>query len=110
MGKLLRKLRSYGDRTVDLISPLALLNLYFDRHTGAENRPAFFEIDSAFPALHRLTEHYSEIKEELRRRMHQAIPEQGRWLAQVIRGYLAYHAVPTNSPALSAFRHQIQTS
>ena len=47
----------------------------------------------------------SEIKEELRRRKHQAIPEQGRWLAQVVRGYFAYHAVPTNSSALSAFRH-----
>src|SRR5215813_12553376 len=50
----------------------------------------------------------SEIKEELRRRMHQAIPEQGRWLAQVIRGYFAYHAVPTNFPALSAFRHYVR--
>jgi hypothetical protein len=50
----------------------------------------------------------SEIKEELRRRMHQAIPEQGRWLAQVIRGYFAYHAVPTNFPALSAFRYHIE--
>ena len=47
----------------------------------------------------------SEIKEELRRRMHQLIPEQGRWLAQVIRGYFAYHAVPTNFAALSAFLH-----
>src|SRR5262245_3309585 len=50
----------------------------------------------------------SEIKEELRRRMHQAIPEQGRWLAQVIRGYFAYHAVPTNFSALSAFRHYVR--
>jgi hypothetical protein len=48
------------------------------------------------------------IKEELRRRMRQTIPEQGRWLAQVIRGYFAYHAVPTNFPALSAFSHQIR--
>ena len=29
-----------------------------------------------------------EIKEELRRRMHQPIPEQGRWLAQVVEGIL----------------------
>jgi RNA-directed DNA polymerase len=50
----------------------------------------------------------SEIKEELRRRMHLPIPEQGRWLAHVIRGYFAYHAVPTNSPALSAFRYHIE--
>jgi RNA-directed DNA polymerase len=48
-----------------------------------------------------------EIKEQLRRRMHQPIPEQGRWLAQVIRGYFAYHAVPTNFAALSAIRHHV---
>ncbi len=49
----------------------------------------------------------SKITEELRRRMHQPIPEQGRWLAQVIRGYFAYHAVPTNFRALSAIRHHV---
>jgi hypothetical protein len=49
-----------------------------------------------------------EIKEEMRRRMHQPIPEQGRWLAQVVRGYFAYHAVPTNGLALSAFRYHVK--
>src|SRR5256886_12696080 len=48
-----------------------------------------------------------EIKEEMRRRMHQPIPEQGRWLAQVVRGYFAYHAVPTNSATIGAFRHHV---
>jgi hypothetical protein len=48
------------------------------------------------------------IKEELRRRMHQPIPEQGRWLAQVVRGFFAYHAVPTNFPALNAFHHHVK--
>src|SRR5262245_27153280 len=50
----------------------------------------------------------SEIKKKLRRRMHQAIPAQGRWLVQVIRGYFANHAVPTNVPALSAFCYHIR--
>ena len=58
--------------------------------------------------LDRMRAKLSEIKEGLRRRMHQAIPEQGRWLAQVIRGYFAYHAVPTNFSVLSAFRHHIR--
>src|SRR5215475_5042020 len=57
--------------------------------------------------LDRMRAKLSEVKEELWRRMHQAIPEQGRWLAQVIRGYFAYHAVPTNFPALSAFRYHV---
>jgi group II intron reverse transcriptase/maturase len=48
-----------------------------------------------------------EIKEELRRRMHQSIPVQGKWLGQVVRGWFNYHAVPTNSPALSAFRFHV---
>ena len=33
-----------------------------------------------------------EIKDELRRRILQSIPEQGRWLKLVITGYYAYHA------------------
>jgi RNA-directed DNA polymerase len=48
-----------------------------------------------------------EVKERLRRCMHQPIPEQGRWLRQVVRGYFAYHAVPTNSRTLTAFRDAI---
>jgi RNA-directed DNA polymerase len=46
-----------------------------------------------------------DIKAELRRRMHQPIPEQGKWLRQVVAGHFAYYAVPTNSRPLSAFRH-----
>ena len=48
-----------------------------------------------------------EVKDELRRRMHQPIPEQGQWLRQVVTGFFAYHAVPTNSAALSAFRYHV---
>jgi RNA-directed DNA polymerase len=45
-----------------------------------------------------------DIKKVLRWRMHQPIPEQGRWLRQVVTGYFNYHAVPTNSRALATFR------
>jgi len=55
----------------------------------------------------RLRAKLAEIKQELRRRMHQPIPEQGRWLAQVVRGFFAYHAVPTNYAALGDFRAQV---
>ena len=48
-----------------------------------------------------------EMKVELQRRMHQPIPEQGRWLKQVVTGFFNYHAVPTNFPALAAFRHHV---
>ena len=48
-----------------------------------------------------------EIKEALRKRMHEPIPEQGRWLKQVVSGFFAYHAVPTNIRALGAFRYHV---
>jgi group II intron reverse transcriptase/maturase len=47
------------------------------------------------------------LKGEMRRRMHLPLPEQGRWLASVLRGHYRYYAVPDNSKALSAFRCQI---
>jgi len=33
--------------------------------------------------------------------------EQGKWLGQVVRGYFAYHAVPTNIHAMASFRTQV---
>src|SRR5215471_4806353 len=48
-----------------------------------------------------------EVAGELRQRMHQSIPEQGKWLKQVVTGYFGYHAVPTNSAALVTFRDEI---
>jgi group II intron reverse transcriptase/maturase len=48
-----------------------------------------------------------EIKGKLRRRMHEPIPDQGKWLGQVVRGYFNYFAVPTNGRALDVFRHHV---
>ena len=39
--------------------------------------------------------------------MHEPIDAQGRWLGQVVRGFNAYHAIPTNFAALAAFRFHI---
>ncbi len=47
-----------------------------------------------------------EIREELWRHRHQPVPEQGKWLASVVRGHCAYYAVPGNSEAVRAFRTQ----
>jgi transposase len=47
------------------------------------------------------------IKEEMSKRMHQPIPDQGKWLWHVVQGYFNYHAVPTNAHALGAFRHHV---
>lgn len=49
-----------------------------------------------------------EIKEELRRRWHQPLSEQGRWLQRVVQGHLNYFAVPTNTHAIRAFRAHVE--
>ena len=56
----------------------------------------------------RLRAKLKQVKTELRRRRHLPIPEQGRWLASVVRGHLAYYAVPGNIDAVSAFRDQVR--
>jgi RNA-directed DNA polymerase len=48
-----------------------------------------------------------QIKQELRRRMHQPIPAQGIWLMRVVTGYFNYHAVPTNFRTLVVFRDEV---
>ena len=44
-----------------------------------------------------------EVNDELRRRRHHSMPDQGRWLASVVRGHYPYYAVPGNSDAINAF-------
>jgi RNA-directed DNA polymerase len=48
-----------------------------------------------------------EVKDQLKRRRHRPIPEQGRWIAAVVRGHLTYYAVPGNAKAIQAFRDQV---
>ena len=48
-----------------------------------------------------------EIRQELRKRWHEAIAETGKWLRSVVQGYLTYHAVPGNFAALQTFRREV---
>ena len=49
----------------------------------------------------------NEVKAELQRRMHEPIPEQGKWLQAVVRGHIRYYGVPMNQPALAIFRFRV---
>jgi group II intron reverse transcriptase/maturase len=49
----------------------------------------------------------SEVKAELRRRLHRPVPEVGRWLRSVVQGHVNYYGVPLNYAALSSFRYQV---
>lgn len=55
----------------------------------------------------RLQAKLSEVKTELRRCMHESVPEVGRWLAAVVGGHIRYYGVPMNSTALRLFRFQV---
>ena len=48
-----------------------------------------------------------EVNDQLKRRRHLPVPEQGQWLASVVRGHFAYYAVPGNVRAINAFRIQV---
>jgi RNA-directed DNA polymerase len=47
------------------------------------------------------------VKLELRRRMHQPIAEQGKYLRAVVAGHARYFGVPCNGARLRTFRHQV---
>jgi len=55
----------------------------------------------------RLQAKLNEVKAELQRRMHQPIPEQGKWPQAVVRGHVRYYGVPMNTPALWMFRFHV---
>lgn len=76
-------------------------------HICRENQKGNFTL-ARVTMRSRMAAKLSEIKIELMRRRHLPVPIQGKWLAQVVRGYFAYHAVPCNHRALVAFRSQVQ--
>jgi RNA-directed DNA polymerase len=55
----------------------------------------------------RLQAKLNEVKAELQRRMHEPIPEQGKWLAAVVRKHIRCYGVPMNNSALTLFRFQV---
>ena len=48
-----------------------------------------------------------EIKQQLRRRMHDPVAQTGKWLQSVVQGYFNYHAVPGNLVRLGVFRERV---
>jgi RNA-directed DNA polymerase len=77
------------------------------KHICGRSRSGYFQLQRK-SRRDRMRVKLKALKMELRRRRHDPIQVQGRWLAQVVRGYFAYHAVPTNYPSLSAFLHHVR--
>lgn len=55
----------------------------------------------------RLHKKLTAVGKELRRRMHEPIVQQGKYLGAVVRGFNQYHGVPTNFRRVSAFRNEV---
>jgi RNA-directed DNA polymerase len=55
----------------------------------------------------RMAAKLKDVRAKLRQRMHVSPATTGKWLAQVVRGYFQYHAVPGNWARLKAFRRDV---
>ena len=75
-------------------------------HFCGQNRNGKFMV-GRITRRKRMTSKLAQVKTERRKRMHDPIKEQARWLAAVVRGYFEHHAIPGNWKALGAFRTQI---
>ncbi len=60
------------------------------------------------PIPKRVSRTLRAVKWALRKRMHADVMETGRWLGQVLRGWLRYYAVPTSYPFLTRFMARLQ--
>ena len=60
------------------------------------------------PVGKRMRRTLQALREALRRRMHDDVWQTGRWLGQVLRGWLNYYAVPTSSRSLKAFVYHLK--
>jgi RNA-directed DNA polymerase len=75
-------------------------------HVCSKNRKGRFNLGRV-TSRKKMTRKLHEIGHELKRRRHDPIPKQGRWLQQVVQGHDQYYAVPGNIRSLSAFRRGI---
>jgi len=55
----------------------------------------------------RLQAKLKQVKTELRRRLHDPVPDVGRWLRSVVGGHVRDYGVPMNGRAIALFRFQV---
>jgi RNA-directed DNA polymerase len=80
--------------------------LGFTHYCGTRRNGGGFVLGRT-PMRKRMRAKLREIKEHLRATRHDGLEAQGQWLGQVLRGWLAYYAVPMSAPAITAFRHHL---
>ncbi|MCA1846701.1 MAG: group II intron reverse transcriptase/maturase [Actinobacteria bacterium] len=79
--------------------------LGFTHSSGKTRRGKFIVLRQTM--RRRVQSKLRDVKEELRRRMHQSIPEQGAYLRSVVMGHVRYYGVPLNGWSIGAFRRKV---
>jgi RNA-directed DNA polymerase len=75
-------------------------------HICGKTRSGTFELHRR-TIKERMRAKLKAIRVDLLRRRHLPVPVQGQRIEAVVRGYYAYHAVPTNMVRLNGFRHEV---
>lgn len=75
-------------------------------HCCGKTRKGWFKI-LRLTVKKRMRATLKAIREKLRSKMHQPVPQVGKWLGSVVRGYFNYFAVPGNEYRLCSFRSEI---
>ena len=80
--------------------------LGFTHICGKNRKTGYFEVRRKTVGK-RLAKKLRDIKQHLRRRMHEPPAETGEWLRSVVQGYFNYHAIPGNRRSLCTFRSSV---
>jgi RNA-directed DNA polymerase len=76
-------------------------------HSCGTNNSGYFTIERRTERK-RLEAKLQQVKQALRERMHERVPEVGEWLGRVVNGYFQYHGVPGNLSSLYRFRDRVK--
>jgi RNA-directed DNA polymerase len=80
--------------------------LGFTHICGTSHKTGYFTVHRRTIGK-RMAAKLKDIRAKLRERMHVSPATTGKWLAQVVRGYFQYHAIPGNWARLKAFRNEV---
>src|SRR5499425_2504359 len=75
-------------------------------HISGKNRVGRFTV-RRLTIRKRMRRKLREIKQQLRQRMHDPVPQTGAWLRSVVQGYFNYYAVPGNLASLGVLRDRV---
>ena len=81
--------------------------LGFTHIGGTSHKTGYFTVQRRTMGK-RMAAKLQDVGAKLRERLHASPAGTGKWLAQVVRGYFQYHAIPGNWARLEAFRNGVQ--